>query len=119
MKELTPRQKEVLEALKAFIADKGYPPSVSDVSRILGIGRKAAYDHLNTLEKKKKITWSPSYGTRRAARGIKILPDLFLAKQDIPKAGIQQGDYVHCLNGELVAITRFSNFSVEQEDVIR
>ena len=107
MKGLTPRQKEVLDTLKAFISDKGYPPSVSDVSRILGIGRKAAYDHLNALEKKKKITWDPSYGNKRASRGIKLLPDMFLAKQDIPEAGIQHGDYVHCLNGELQAITRF------------
>ena len=107
MKELTPRQKEVLDTLKAFIADKGYPPSVDELGNLLGTSRKSAYDYLNVLEKKKKITWDPSYGNRRASRGIKLLPDLFLAKQDIPESGIQQGDYVHCLNGELQAITRF------------
>ena len=108
MKTLTPRQAEVLDVLKAFIREKGYPPSVTDVARTLGISRRAAYDHLNILEKKGKIKWCPSEnGGKRATRGIKLMPDVFLAKQDIPESGIQQGDYVHCLDGKLQAITRF------------
>ena len=107
MKKLTQRQKEVLDALKAFIADKGYPPSIRELGAALDISEKAAYDYLNVLEKKKKITWESSNGGKRSPRGIKILPDLFLAKQNLPESGIQQGDYVHCLDGEIQAITRF------------
>ena len=106
MKKLTQRQKEVLDTLKALIADKGYPPTVKELGKALGISDKATHDYLNVLKKKKKITWKSSEG-KRSPRGIKILPDLFLAKQNLPESGIQQGDYVHCLDGELQAITRF------------
>lgn len=106
MKKLTQRQKEVLDTLKALIADKGYPPTVRELGKALDMSDKAAYHYLNVLEKKKKITWKSSIEGKRSPRGIKILPDLFRAKQDIPKAGIKQGDYVHCLDGDIQAITR-------------
>ena len=107
MKKLTQRQKQVLDTLKALIADKGYPPSVRELGKALDMSDKAAYDYLNVLEKKKKITWKSSIEGKRSPRGIKILPDLFLAKQDIPKAGIKKDDYLHCVNSEIQAITRF------------
>ena len=106
MKKLTQRQKEVLDTLKALIADKGYPPTVKELGKALGISDKATHDYLNVLKKKKKITWKSNEG-RRSPRDIKILPDLFRAKQDIPKAGIKKDDYVHCVNSEIQAITRF------------
>ena len=107
MKKLTQRQKEVLDTLKALIADKGYPPTVRELGKALDMSDKAAYHYLNVLEKKKKITWEFSIEGKRSPRGIKILPDLFLAKQNLPESGIQQGDYVHCVNSEIQAITRF------------
>ena len=107
MKKLTQRQKQVLDTLKILIADKGYPPSVRELGAALDISEKAAYDYLNVLERKKKITWKSSIEGKRSPRGIKILPDLFRAKQDIPKAGIKKDDYVHCVNSEIQAITRF------------
>ena len=68
MKKLTQRQKEVLDTLKALIADKGYPPTVKELGKALGISDKATHDYLNVLKKKKKITWKSNEG-RRSPRG--------------------------------------------------
>jgi Mn-dependent DtxR family transcriptional regulator len=54
LKELTVRQKEVLEAIREYIADPdhGYAPTIRELSEILKIYPKCVYDHIRTLERK-------------------------------------------------------------------
>lgn len=53
MKELTDRQKEVLEAIKSFTAENHYPPTVRELCAILGISSpRGVAKHLEALEKK-------------------------------------------------------------------
>jgi len=53
MKELTARQKEVLDAIRTFIAQNHYPPTVRELCTILGISSpRGVSKHLEALEKK-------------------------------------------------------------------
>lgn len=53
MKELTGRQRQVLEYITAHIDNSGYPPSQRDIAAYLGIsGPRGVVKHLDALEKK-------------------------------------------------------------------
>lgn len=53
MKELTRRQEEVLTFIKAFIDEKGFPPSVRDVTNHFNLASAAgAHKHIKALVKK-------------------------------------------------------------------
>lgn len=66
---LTIRQREVLEAIAAFIEHNGYPPSVRDLRVVLNVSSTATVkDHLDALVRKGWIERDPG-----AARGIRVL----------------------------------------------
>jgi len=50
--ELTPRQSEIFNFIRAFIKERGYPPSVREIGEHFKIYPRAAFDHLKALEKK-------------------------------------------------------------------
>ena len=52
MKELTERQKEVLDFIEGYIRDRPYPPTIREIAENFGISVKGAYDHVKALEKK-------------------------------------------------------------------
>jgi len=53
MKDLTSRQREILELIKGHLKDKGFPPTRADISRTLGFkSHNAAEQHLRAIEKK-------------------------------------------------------------------
>jgi len=52
MKELTERQKEILDFLTEFINKNSYPPTVRETAAAFNISIKGAYDHIKALEKK-------------------------------------------------------------------
>lgn len=53
MKILTGRQDEILKYLKKYIATHGYPPTVREIGKDLGLSSPATiHTHLNNLEKK-------------------------------------------------------------------
>lgn len=53
MEELTPRQKEVLQFLEAYIEQNGYPPTLRDIAAHLRInGTLGVMKHLTALERK-------------------------------------------------------------------
>ena len=53
MKDLTSRQREILELIKSHLKDKGFPPTRADISRTLGFkSHNAAEQHLRAIEKK-------------------------------------------------------------------
>ncbi len=55
MKQLTERQKEILDFLREYITEHKYPPTIREVGRKFIISVKAAYDHIKALEKKGQI----------------------------------------------------------------
>ena len=53
MKDLTSRQKEILDLIKDHLKEKGFPPTRADISRTLGFkSHNAAEQHLRAIEKK-------------------------------------------------------------------
>ena len=53
MKDLTSRQREILELIKSHLKEKGFPPTRADISRTLGFkSHNAAEQHLRAIEKK-------------------------------------------------------------------
>lgn len=56
-KQLTARQREVIEAIQSFIAANGYGPSIRELGPMLGIASlRGVTIHLDALEKKGWIT---------------------------------------------------------------
>ena len=69
--KLTKRQSEVLDLIKAHIADTGYPPTRADIAAELGFkSPNAAEEHLKALARKGAIEMIP--GT---SRGIRLPED--------------------------------------------
>jgi repressor LexA len=68
MNKLTNRQAEVLEFIKSYIEETGYPPTRADIARELGFkSANASEEHLKALARKGAIEIIP--GT---SRGIKL-----------------------------------------------
>ncbi|MGE0623291.1 MAG: transcriptional repressor LexA [Pseudomonadales bacterium] len=70
MENLTSRQAQVLDLIRQYIGDTGYPPTRADIARELGFrSPNAAEEHLKALARKGAIEMIP--GTSRGIR----LPD--------------------------------------------
>lgn len=65
--KLTPRQAQVLDLIRQYISDTGYPPTRADIARELGFrSANAAEEHLKALARKGAIEMIP--GTSRGIR---------------------------------------------------
>ncbi len=56
MKELTERQNQVLDFIKMYMEENHYPPTVREIAADFDISVRAAYDHLQALQKKDAIS---------------------------------------------------------------
>lgn len=70
MKGLTTRQQQVLNAIRSYIKEHRFPPTIRELSETFSISVKGAYDHVKALEKKGYI----SCDTNRS-RAIEILDE--------------------------------------------
>ncbi|PWU23341.1 MAG: hypothetical protein C5B48_08760 [Candidatus Rokuibacteriota bacterium] len=52
MKDLTRRQREVLDFVRTFSERHGVPPAVREIGQRFGFTARAAFDHLKALERK-------------------------------------------------------------------
>lgn len=68
MKELTEKQKKVLEFLISHAKKYGYPPTVREIGKHFGFLWTAARGHLRSLERKGSIRINPT-----KSRGIEIM----------------------------------------------
>lgn len=66
--KLTARQQQVLEVIRQYVADTGYPPTRADIARELGFkSANAAEEHLRALARKGAIEMIAG-----ASRGIRL-----------------------------------------------
>lgn len=80
--KLTQRQSEVLDCIKRYIVDTGFPPTRADIARELGFrSANAAEEHMKALARKGAIEIIP--GT---SRGIRV-PDMEAADEGLPIVG--------------------------------
>lgn len=71
MEALPPRQKQVLEFIKGYVSQFGYPPSLRDIASHIGVsGNVAVLSHLEALEKKGYIRRDTG-----SSRGIAVISD--------------------------------------------
>ncbi len=71
MRDLTPRQQEILQLIRQHIEDTGFPPTRMDICSALGFkSPNAAEEHLKALAKKGVITL-----TSGASRGIRLMEE--------------------------------------------
>ena len=74
MKGITARQQTVLEIIARIIKERGYPPTLQDLTDALGASsRNTAVKHLVALSKKGYIMWE-----KNKARGIRLLKPMGL-----------------------------------------
>jgi len=68
MEKLTPRQQQILDLIRRYISETGFPPTRMDISNELGFkSANAAEEHLRALERKGVIRIIPG-----ASRGIQL-----------------------------------------------
>ncbi len=71
MSELTPRQAEILELIRASIAERGSPPTRAEIAQAFGFrSPNAAEEHLKALARKGAIELLPG-----SSRGIRLLEE--------------------------------------------
>ena len=81
MKQLTPRQAEILRMIQAFIARMGFPPTRVEIAEALGFrSPNAAEEHLQALARKHVIELLPG-----ASRGIRLLGEA--PRRSLPVVG--------------------------------
>jgi len=72
MRQLTPRQREILELIQSFIEEFGMPPTRAEIAKELGFrSANAAEEHLRALQKKGVLELVPG-----ASRGIQLKDSL-------------------------------------------
>jgi len=72
MRELTPRQKQILELIQDFIYETGMPPTRAEIAAELGFkSPNAAEEHLRALQRKGVLDLIPG-----ASRGIQLKDSL-------------------------------------------
>ena len=82
MRQLTPRQTQILEMIQDFIADTGMPPTRAEIASELGFkSANAAEEHLRALQKKGVLELVPG-----ASRGIQ-LKDSLREQMGLPLVG--------------------------------
>jgi repressor LexA len=65
-KPLTARQQQVLDFIAQSVKQRGYPPTVREISELLGSAVNAASGHLDALERKGHI--ARDHGVSRGIR---------------------------------------------------
>ena len=69
MKQLTPRQQEILNIISSHLESHGYPPTVAEITAAIGVkSTNTVRGHLQALEKKGAIELDA-----RASRGIRVV----------------------------------------------
>ena len=71
MREMTPRQREILEFVRSFSDRHGVPPAVREIAERFGFTARAAFDHLKALERKGMLERRVT--SKRASRTL-VLP---------------------------------------------
>lgn len=75
MEETTERQRRILEVIRQFTAERGYPPSVREIGERVGLSSSSTiHAHLKTLERRGLISRDPT--KPRALRSGASMPSV-------------------------------------------
>jgi repressor LexA len=85
MRELTGRQREVLNFIRSFTARHGVPPTVREIGERFRVTPRAAFDHLRALERKGLLQRRTS--ARRTSRALTLVEPPATAWRQVPILG--------------------------------
>jgi len=78
--ELSPRQQAILEFIRSFTSENGFPPSIREIGKQVGISSTSVVNYnLNVLEKKRLIERS-----REISRGLRLTESVESAAFELP-----------------------------------
>src|SRR4051812_10707580 len=84
-KDLTKRQQEIFDFIKKYSARYGYPPTVRDIGKAVGLASSSTvHAHLANLEKVGLLRRDPS-----KPRAIELLDRAATATADAVKSGVR------------------------------
>ena len=99
MRDMTARQREVLEFMRSFSDRHGVPPAVREIAERFGFTARAAFDHLRALERKgmleRRVTGKRASRTlvlperRGAGRGRAEIPILGRIAAGVPITAVE------------------------------
>jgi repressor LexA len=78
MKELTPRQREVLTFITRFINDHTYPPTIREIGKHFSVSVKGAYDHVTALKRKGYIRGDKRSRTMGLVKPVSVENEVFV-----------------------------------------
>ncbi|HKJ29552.1 MAG TPA: transcriptional repressor LexA, partial [Desulfuromonadales bacterium] len=96
MSKLTKRQQQVYDFLGAYLADKGYPPTLQEIASHLHVsGNLGVLRHLKALEREGLITRSPGSSrsitlTNRVECGSVLLPLVGSVRAGVPELAMEE-----------------------------
>ncbi|OLC13953.1 MAG: repressor LexA [Candidatus Rokubacteria bacterium 13_1_40CM_69_27] len=85
MRELTSRQREVLNFIRIFTARHGVPPTVREIGEKFRVTPRAAFDHLRALERKGALRRRSS--ARRTSRALTLVEPVSGPYRPVPILG--------------------------------
>jgi repressor LexA len=95
--QLTNRQRAILEFIEAFMEDNGYPPSVREIGKYVGMrSSSTVHTHLNNLQEKGFLTRDPA-----TPRGLRVNWDSATGAVDVERRPLRHVPLV----GEVAAGT--------------
>ncbi len=83
MKDLTDRQRQVLDFIADFSEEHKFPPTVREIGLKFNISLRAVQDHIGALQKKGYLSQS-----QKRSRSIVVLKDMRPALQSIAKVPV-------------------------------
>ncbi len=88
MKELTTRQRQVLDFISDYICDRGYPPTIREIGDHMGIkSTNGVSEHLETLWKKGYLIRDEERSNLARAMRPRHLPTVPLGAYQVPVLG--------------------------------
>lgn len=81
MKELTPRQHEIVAFIQAYLEEKSYPPTFREIATHFAISVRGVNDHIVALKKKGRVNYQAG-----SARTLELLsaPVVASGSVDVP-----------------------------------
>ncbi len=110
-KKLTQKQQKILDFIKDYISETGYPPAVRDISNAFSMSSKGAYDHITAIEKKGYIRRDPSkpraielldYVSRKSPKSLVDIPVLGKVAAGEPLLANQNIEWVITVSKDMV-----------------
>ena len=105
MRSLTPRQRSVLQFLQRFCRDKGFPPTMREIGREIGLSNiSAVRGHLSALEKKGYI--AKESGKARSIRVIQSPSVISRLKRKLHEVAHTDQGVIHRIRYGIAVVTR-------------